>query len=362
MKRIPFIVLAFAFAFAAAAVGATSASAQIVDSVARKALAQRVDSGKNAAIVLGILEAGRTRIISVGTSGAPSGTLDGNTVFEIGSLTKVFTSTVLADMVRRGHVALEDPVAEYLPAEVRVPERNGKQITLADLAMQQSGLPRLPTNLHPANARNPYADYTVEQMYDFLAHYELTRDVGAQYEYSNLGVGLLGHAMARRAGIDYEGLLRQRLLAPLSMEDTRIALGESQRQRLAQGHLQTGAPADNWDVPTLAAAGALRSTANDMLKFARAAMSDAGPLGGAFADAERPRRAVAPLMQIGLNWFTATTLAGPIIWHDGGTGGYASFLGLDKQRQRAIVLLTNSATPVADLGVQLLVAAAGSTK
>src|SRR6476620_8427185 len=108
------------------------ARGQIADSVARSLMRQRVDSGKNPAIVLGILENGRQRIIAVGASGAPSGTLDGNTVFEIGSITKVFTATVLADMVKRREVSLDDPVAKFLPATVKVPQRGGKQITLGD--------------------------------------------------------------------------------------------------------------------------------------------------------------------------------------------------------------------------------------
>src|SRR5205085_8424519 len=111
------------------------------------------------------------------------------TIFEIGSATKVFTSLLLADMVQRGQVALDDPVAKYLPPTVKMPERHGRSITLVDLATHTSGLPRLPTNMTPKNQANPYADYSVEQLYQFLSNYQLTRDVGSQYEYSNLGGG-----------------------------------------------------------------------------------------------------------------------------------------------------------------------------
>jgi len=338
------------------------AHSQIVDSVARRMMAQRVDSGRNPAIVLGILENGRQRVIAVGASGAPSGTLDGNTLFEIGSITKVFTGTMLADMVRRHEVSLDDPVAKFLPATVKLPQRGGKQITLGDLSTQHSGLPRLPGNMKPKNPRNPYADYTVQQMFEFLSGYSLPRDIGAEFEYSNLGVGLLGEALAQGMAMPYEQLVTQRLLAPLEMTDTCITLGDSQKPRLAQGYGADGKPAENWDLPALAGAGALRSTVNDMLKFARAAISEAGPLGNAFKDAQQPRRAVAPdkSMEIGLNWFTRH--AGPvnIVWHNGGTGGYRSFLGLDKERHRAVVLLTNSGNGVDDIGMKLLTDAAGS--
>jgi len=121
-------------------------------------------------------------------------------VFEIGSITKVFTASILADMVTRGEVRLDDPVAKYLPASAHIPSRNGRQITLFDLATQSSGLPRMPSNLTPRDSMNPYADYTVQQMYAFLSGYQLPRDIGTSYEYSNLGVGLLGHALSLGRG------------------------------------------------------------------------------------------------------------------------------------------------------------------
>ena len=117
---------------------------------------------------------------------------DGDTVFEIGSITKVFTSLILADMVERGEVKLDDPVSKFLPASVTVPSRNGRQITLLDISMQISGLPRMPNNMKPADPENPYADYDPAKLYEFLSGYTLQRDIGEKYEYSNLAVGLLG--------------------------------------------------------------------------------------------------------------------------------------------------------------------------
>jgi CubicO group peptidase (beta-lactamase class C family) len=339
-----------------------TANAQIVDSVARRLLTQRVDSAKNPGIVLGILENGRQRIIAVGKSDAPSGTLDGNTLFEIGSLTKLFTSTVLADMVRRHEVSLDDPVAKFLPEHVKMPQRGGRQITFVDLSTQFSGLPAKPDNMHPKDAANPFADYTREQLYEFLSGYKLARDIGSKFEYSNLGVGLLGEALAEGMAIPYEQLVSQRVLAPLGMSDTRITLAASQQQRFAQPHAADGSPAPHWELPSLAGAAALRSTANDMLKFARAAISEAGPLGNAFKDAQKPRRFVLPdsSVEIGLNWFTLH--AGPtnILWHNGGTAGYRSYIGIDKQNHRAVILLTNSGNPVDDIGRKLLIDAAGT--
>ena len=348
-------------AVVAAALPLSSGAAQQMptDTEIRAMLLRRVAQGKNPGVVVGIYENVATRIIEMGRSSAPNDSLDGNTVFEIGSITKVFTSTLLADMAARHLVALDDPVARYLPATVRVPSRNGRSITLLDLATQHSGLPRLPDNMKPADPDNPYADYTREQMYEFLSRYELPRDPGESFEYSNLGVGLLGDALSLRAGTSYEALVVDRILAPLAMRDTRITLTPVMQARLAHGYDARGFPTKNWDLPALAGAGALRSTVNDMLRFAAAALGASGTpaaIASALADAERPRRDRGSdgKAQIGLNWFTAR--AGPveIVWHNGGTGDYRSFLGLDAARHRAVVVLTNSAVGVDDVGRHLL--------
>lgn len=154
--------------------GSTTARASLPsDSAVLAIIRQRVDEKRSPGIVVGLVDgAGRTRVVAYGDPGPGRPPLDGNSVFEIGSITKVFTGTVLADMVRKGEVKLDDAVQSFLPASVRVPTRNGKAITLAHLAQQNSGLPRLPSNFQPTNATNPYADYTVQQLYDFLSSCE----------------------------------------------------------------------------------------------------------------------------------------------------------------------------------------------
>ena len=176
------------------------------DSEIRQILFDRIDvQHQSVGIVVGVIGPEGRRVIAYGQlEKSDPRPLSGDTVFEIGSMTKVFTSLLLAGMVQRGEVALDDPVAKYLPAKVKMPERNGRQITLVDLSTHTSGLPRLPTNMKPADPNNPYADYTVEQLYQFLSRYQLTRDIGSQYEYSNLGGGLLGHVLALRAGMSYK--------------------------------------------------------------------------------------------------------------------------------------------------------------
>jgi len=204
-------------------------------------LRQRVDEKRSAGIVVGLIDSdGRKHIVAYGDPGPGQPALDGDSVFEIGSISKVFTATLLSQMAQEGRVRLDDPVQRWLPPTIRVPTRNGKSITLASLSEQNSGLPRLPDNLTPADRNNPYADYTVEQMYEFLSRYQLTRDPGTQFEYSNLGVGLLGHALALAAGESYEHLARERIWVPLGMAHTAIALDPWMKAHLALGHGRGG--------------------------------------------------------------------------------------------------------------------------
>ena len=324
------------------------------DSAVRAVLVPRVaafpDSGKHGTgIVIGLLDAsGTRRIVAVG--------VDSSRVFEIGSITKVFTTSVLEDMVERGEVRLDDPVAKFLPPSVRMPARSGRQITLLDLATQSSGLPRMPSNFTPRDSMNPYADYTEQQMYTFLSGYELTRDVGAEYEYSNLGVGLLGHALALKAGTSYEDLVRRRILAPLGMRETAITLTPALRAKIAPGHDAEGRVVPNWDLPTLAGAGALRSTAADMLRFLAANIdSTATPLSRTFRQTHGERHATDnPSMKVGLGWHILARPVGKIVWHNGGTGGYRSYLGFDPARRIGVVVLSNVDDGVDDIGIHLL--------
>ena len=335
-------------------IGWTQASVA-ADSAIRAIIRARVDGGWNAGIVVGVIDAdGHRRVIGYGP-GLDGKQLDGKSVFEIGSISKTFTSTLLADMVRRGEVTLDQPVASLLPASAKIPERGGKRITLVDLATHTSGLPRMPGNFAPRDPANPFADYDATRMYAFLSGYELPRDIGAQYEYSNLAVGLLGYALALKAGQSYEALLTTRILDPLGMRDSRITLTDGMRRRLAPGHEPYGAVVANWDLDALAGAGAIRSTVDDMLTYLAANLdSTSRPLGAAMRDAHRPLRLAGGATQIGLNWHVTTSNSHALVWHNGGTGGYRTFAGFDEARHIAVVVLSNTSTGVDDIGLHLL--------
>ena len=323
-----------------------------------KLLLNRTGEGRKAVgIVVGLVDATGERYLASGAA-APGGAVPpgADTVFEIGSITKVFTSLVLADMVARGEVGLDDPVAKFLPASVKLPERDGKKITLRDLSNQVSGLPRMPDNLKPADGADPYVDYGPDRLYEFLARCELGRAVGEKYEYSNLGVGLLGHALALRAGTSYEELVRKRVLEPLGMADTAIVLPERLKARLAPGSGPNLSPVKNWNFDVLAPAGALRSTARDMLKFLTAAMGLRDtPLRAAFDLMRKDERPTGtPDLTIGLGWHVWRRYGTEIVWHNGGTGGYRSFAGFDPAKKAGVVVLCNTSFGIDDLGLYAL--------
>jgi CubicO group peptidase (beta-lactamase class C family) len=322
-------------------------------------LAHRIDvEGDGVGIVVGVIDGHGRRVISHGSTRRVDGRMaDGDTVFEIGSITKAFTSLLLADMVRAGDVALDDPVAGFLPADIDMLRRGGCEITLAHLATHRSGLPRSPSNLSPPDEANPYANYTVEQLYAFLSAYELRRDAGAVHVYSNLGAGLLGHVLALKAGVEFGTLIQRRIARPLGMASTGIELSPELIERMATGHGRDLSATPCWDLPTLAGAGALRSSANDLLTFLAAELGYvATPLAAAMVDQLRVRVATETSNIQALGWLLSTDAAGEIAWHNGGTGGFRSFLGFDRGHGRGVTVLTNSASMRGgdDIGFHLL--------
>ncbi|HWJ40529.1 MAG TPA: serine hydrolase domain-containing protein, partial [Candidatus Limnocylindrales bacterium] len=272
---------------------------------------------------------------------------DANSVFEIGSITKTFTGIALAEMVQRKMVALEDPVRKYLPADAVPPGKAGEpEIRLIDLASQHSGLPRMPDNFRPKNQDNPYVDYTPKLLYEFLGKQTLRLKPDAGFLYSNLGLGLLGHALSLRYAKPYEQMIIELITTPLGMPDTRVTFTADMRNRLAPGHDGTGKPVGNWDLDAMAGAGALRSTATDMLRYAQAQFDPPAKLKSAIELAHVERHKIGALGTIALAWITKPD--GKTTWHNGGTGGYTSYVSFNAERRTGVVVLVNSAGRVTD--------------
>ncbi|MFQ5690340.1 MAG: serine hydrolase [Gemmatimonadota bacterium] len=315
-----------------------------------------IADGYTAGMEIGLISPAGISYFGYGKS-SPSGDAapDENTVYEIGSISKVFTGTLLADMVLRGEVGLEDPIQDYLPAGVTAPTRGGRAITLESLATHRSGLPRVPANFAPADFANPYADYTPEKMFEFLSGYQLPRDIGSAFEYSNYGMGLLGYLLARHEGKTYEGLLESRIADPLGLTSTVVTLSPELRARMATP-TRMGRSVSNWDFTALAGAGGIRSTARDMAEWIAANMGLRGStLQLAMALAHQPRAAALGNTRTGLGWIAQPLAGHVVLWHNGGTGGYRSFAGFTHDGARGVVVLSNSVQSVDDIGLQLLV-------
>lgn len=321
-------------------------------------VAPAVESGVVVGMAIGVIADGQTQTFGFGKASATSPQPpDETTLFEIGSVTKVFTALALADMARQGLVSLDDPVGKWLPSSVQVPSREGKEITLAHLAMHASGLPRLGRILEAQALRHPldpYAKFTVDDLYATLASTRLASVPGTRYAYSNLGVGLLGHVLARRAGMSYEELIRRRIGEPLGMRETCVALPDTWKSRLAEGHDIDGNPLPPWEIVTLAGCGGLRSSVRDLVRFVQGNLGLLpSSLGEAIQTTHVPRLDIGPNEAICLGWHLKK--AEGILWHNGQTGGYHSFVGLRKNPPIGVVVLGNSAGGTVDtIGYRLL--------
>lgn len=314
----------------------------IIDDTIRPA----VDSGKVVGMAVGVVAPDRHWVFGIGTTSSDSPSVpNGRAVYEIGSISKVFTSLILADMVERGEVALDDPIQRFLPEGVTAPTRNDKEITLRLLATHASGLPRLPSNLK-INPRDPYVDYSESDLLAFLSNHKLKRDPGERAEYSNLGAGLLGWLLARKAGkSSYEELMIERVATPLGMHETRVEFTPSMRERVAQGYSRPGTKAGNWTLRSLAGAGGIRSTVDDMCRFVRLfANPGNSPLASAAKLTMQPQRDFGD-SKIGLGWLL---LKDGAVFHNGQTGGYHSAIAIHPEKAFGLVILSNTATDDVD--------------
>jgi D-alanyl-D-alanine-carboxypeptidase/D-alanyl-D-alanine-endopeptidase len=324
--------------------GAGSASLAKPTSASIRDVLKRAVGGnqKVAGMIAVVVDRGGTRMASYGSSGVPNLAMDADTVFEIMSITKVLTSLLLADMVVRGEVALGDPVAKYLPLTLH---DRGRPITLLDLATYTSGLPNMPGNVPPDwyADPNPMRDYTEARLFEFLASHVPKYEPGTHYEYANLGFGLLGIALARRAGKSYEELLIERVCDPLGLADTRITLTGKMRRHLVQGHDLNLKPTPLWDVPAMPGMGCVRSNAKDLTLLLRASMGLArSPLREPLTRLVDTRKSTSLAgTEAGLGWFISSDNGEQVVWKSGLSGGCNTFIGFSPQTHRGALVLSN---------------------
>jgi serine-type D-Ala-D-Ala carboxypeptidase/endopeptidase len=307
--------------------------------------ASYLKSRPNGGLVIAIYQRGAKSFQGFGKiSDANSNPPDARTIFEIGSITKIFTAAALAKMANDGIVKLSDSIDFYLPQKVVSPKLNGRGITLENLATHTSGLPRLPENLLATakDQRNPYANYTTENLYADLSAVKLKSEPGKKSDYSNYGYGLLGKILELKMGKSYETVIQENISAPLELRDTTTQLSPQQKARLTPGHNPQGQVVPNWDFDALTGCGAIRSNGEDLMKLVEANLTETNSqISKALADTQKIHFKTFT-GGVGLGWQIQNQIQDVTFhWHNGGTGGYVSFIGFDRQNQVGVVILSN---------------------
>jgi serine-type D-Ala-D-Ala carboxypeptidase/endopeptidase len=324
-----------------------------------KTIASNISSNSSipAAIVVGVITPNGTQVSAYGNISKSNPTpVDGNTIFDIGSVTKTFVATVLADFVNQGVVKLSDPLEMYLPSNVTVPSYNGYKITLGDLATHTSGLPYWPAGW----IWNKY--YTTQQVYEFLSNSTFEDEPGTVAKYSNIGMGMVGQAISLKMGVPLIQLIEDRILNVLGMNSTGFAMNKTGilipqdiKSRFAAGHMVGNESKLVFLPQEVQAAGAMYSTANDLLKYVSAnlglidtkinsAMEETHSIRYPFYELQVPfpdpsGNESTPYAYEGLSWFSTTNLGTQVVWHNGGIDGYSSFVGFNPDKQIGLVIL-----------------------
>lgn len=330
-----------------------AAAAETLAAIVRERLEQ---SETPVCVAVGVVRE-RIETVFACSPGAGPRVPDGDTLFEIGSITKGLTGLILADMVRKGEVKLDDPASRYSPPGATLPGRDGRVITLRDIVTHTSGLPRLPPGFAPKDPGDPYVDHDADALYRALAATKLERDIGLSYAYSNFGFMWLSEMLARRAGMSYEDLLRERVLAPLGMADTAITLTPAQEARFPRGHDSLYQAVPHWHMgKNLGGVGAVRSSLNDMMKLAAAlAGARSTPLDEDIALALKPLHRLGDLeSHIGYAWHMKDRATTRHYHHGGGTAGFSTMLVVDRNARTAAVVLADAQARIEDLATHLV--------
>ena len=326
---------------------------------------RRLTEAGPGSLVVGVIRNDVKVVVGRGDAGRPDGgPPDGRTLFQIASLTKPFTGTILAELARAGRVAPTDPLARHLPKPTHAPEFDGQPIRLLDLATHTAGLPNVPETPRFSwsrleDPRNPYKPLTREEVASWLSSFSLPVPPGTRFRYSNVGMAVLGEALSTAAGTPYETLLKRVVTERFALKDTTLRLSAEQRARKAVGHAR-GQVVPDWEAPAMQPSFGLYSTANDLLRWLRVNMGDCPAVtGSACDDGTEATLALAQSVQVdgralrdpgalgqgamALGWFVAWAGDGtPILWHSGSTGGFNAYIAFSRAHRWAAVALTNS--------------------
>ncbi len=309
------------------------------------------------ALAIGIINVGKTSSYYYGETEKGNRQLpDENTLFEIGSISKTFTATLLAYLVETNQLNLDDTITKYLP-DSAAENADLQRITLRQLANHTSGLPRLPINLAVSSANNPldpYAEYTKEHLYTYLKSYKATVSPDSLYEYSNLGYGILGDILSTTYGKPYNEMVQDIICEPLGLKNTTADMGIG-TQYIAKGYNEKGEETPHWTFDAFTAHGSLKSTIPDLLTYAKSHFKmPETDLENAFALTRQFTYFTPPDTDIGLAWHMNLIGGDLVYWHNGATFGSRSYIALSPDKKVAVVILSNTAESVDSIGIAII--------
>jgi CubicO group peptidase (beta-lactamase class C family) len=324
-----------------------------LDTLVDRIVTDYMQSPQNCGLSIGIYQNGKDNFYNYGEIKRNTEILSTpNTIYEIGSLSKTFCGLLLAKAIEEKKVKAADDIRLYLPNDKYDNlETRGKPIQLIHLANHTSGLPRLPEDLKKQpgyDSLNPYKNYSRQMVFNYLKKVKLNSEPGKIFEYSNLGMGLLGIILERVYGKTFEELISEKICKPYNMNNTAVKLEAERLKMFCSGYNAEGKETPYWDLGDLAAAGGIRSTTADMLIYLK-------------TNAEEKDEAIKLSHQPTLNnenamaWFIVNTKQGnKLLWHNGGTFGFSSFCGFIVEKKYAVVVLSNSAMPVDAIALKIL--------
>jgi len=313
------------------------------DEMVQEAAAPLIENKLVDGISIGYIQGEKYGTVHLGSKATGKETANNNTLYEIGSISKVFTSLLLADAVVRGKIKIDDDANIENSANIRFPSHDGRSITWLDLSTHRSGLPRLASNMGFATPADPYRVYDSKKAAEALAELELTHAPGESREYSNFAVSVLGYLVGENAGMSYEELLQQRIAKPLRMSDCTVSPSDEQKTRHSMPHSSVGSPTPAWTWADLPGAGGIRASMKDMMRFAKAQLNPPdGKLGEAIELAWKQHTTAddSSGRAMGLGWIIKGD--GETRWHNGGTGGSSSMLTINRKENLAIIVLCNT--------------------
>ncbi|MGZ5192051.1 MAG: serine hydrolase domain-containing protein [Flavisolibacter sp.] len=329
----------------------------VLDKIVHTAAQSYITLEATTGMSIGILKDGKTYFYHYGETEKGKNKLPNDkTIYEIGSISKTFTAILLAYAVNERKLNLNDPINNHMPSSIPAIHFQDEPVTIKMLSNHSSGLPRMPPNFTSFvnDPLNPYKNYGVEQLYKFYTTFKMDRKPGSSYDYSNLAVGTLGVILENIYKKTYEALLIEKICTPLKMNDTRQLIRKSDSARFAKGYTETGKYNGPGDMKSLAAAGAIRSTISDMLHYAKANLDNTPSTlnkaiqsthGLTFSDGHN---------QMALGWHIIKPGKEEILFHNGGTGGYRSYLAINKNKKFAVVILSNTAIGTESVGDELM--------